>query len=375
MNFNSLYKKSAKGAIQVWNIRTEDNVIVTEEGLLDGKMREHRIVVKEGKRGLTMAGQAEFEAASKWNDKKKTYWESIEEAQNAGTTMRQGGYTPMFAYPYEKYAKKFSLKGALVQRKYDGIRCVARKIGEKVYLFSRKGLPIYSVSYINRSLNSCMDNGDIFDGELYAHGMDFDTQSGIIRSGEDHEETTGIEYIVYDFPRVGGLDERDPYIDRLKSVARHNDPAAGDELARMVFLTPTIKIDGFQDLQKFHDQSVTYGYEGAMLRDPNMLYENKRSQKLLKYKLFQDDEFPIIGFTEGRGELDGCVGSFLCKTAQGKEFGAKLKAPKGVLADMFLHQEKFAGKYLTVKFQLAPGEDRTALDWAPRFPVGLKIRG
>jgi DNA ligase-1 len=110
-------------------------------------------------------------------------------------------------------------------------------------------------------------------------------------------------------------------------------------------------------------------YEGAMLRNKDSKYVNKRSYDLLKLKEFDDDEFEIIGIEEGRGKLAGHVGAFVCKTSDGKTFLAKMSGDTEKLADYFKDHSLWSGKRLTVQYQGLTGKERV-----PRFPVGKSIR-
>jgi ATP-dependent DNA ligase len=298
-------------------------------------------------------------AASKWNDKKKSYWEHIEDAKRAGNDLTRGGYAPMLAH---NCPTNISFNNYLfIQPKLDGIRCISRKIDGEVQLFSRKGLPIASVPHINRSLNKLMEDGEIFDGELYQHGKDFNESSGKLRA-KDHD-TSDIDYWVYDFPRIRGLTEKAPYEQRAADV-RMEQMVRGTNIV----ITPTFRVNDFTEIKKYHDQAVEDGFEGAILRNPRMPYESKRSKNLLKYKEFQDSEFAIIGFTEGKGSLENAIGSFTCATPESKVFYAKLKAPVKELQRLYQNPKEFLNRHLTVKYQ------GMSKDGIPRFPVGMRIR-
>lgn len=46
-----------------------------------------------------------------------------------------------------------------------------------------------------------------------------------------------------------------------------------------------------------------------MIKDPNSLYINKRSDKLLKIKMFQDAEARVTGHEKGTGRCSGMLGA------------------------------------------------------------------
>lgn len=48
--------------------------------------------------------------------------------------------------------------------------------------------------------------------------------------------------------------------------------------------------------------------------------KSNRCWHLLKRKDWQDDEFIVVGRTEGEGKQQGMLGAFVCKTKQGRQF-------------------------------------------------------
>ena len=76
MNFKILYKKTSTGAIEEWNISTDNNKIITRWGQMGGKIQEVTDVISEGKNlgrsnETTNVGQAEAEAQAKWEKQLK----------------------------------------------------------------------------------------------------------------------------------------------------------------------------------------------------------------------------------------------------------------------------------------------------------------
>ena len=60
--------------------------------------------------------------------------------------------------------------------------------------------------------------------------------------------------------------------------------------------------------------------EGVMLRDPESLYENRRSDKLLKVKKFDDAEAKVVGHQKGTGRCSAMLGALQMKDANGITF-------------------------------------------------------
>ena len=87
MSYMELFKKDSKGKIRVIKFSTDDNILIQESGILDGKMVTNKRVCKAkntGKSNATTASeQALLEMESKITEKLKgEYFKSIEEAEN-----------------------------------------------------------------------------------------------------------------------------------------------------------------------------------------------------------------------------------------------------------------------------------------------------
>jgi len=57
-----------------------------------------------------------------------------------------------------------------------------------------------------------------------------------------------------------------------------------------------------------------------MLREPGSMYENRRSDCLLKVKTFSDAEATVIGYEEGKGRNAGLMGALVVRGDNGIEF-------------------------------------------------------
>ena len=105
-----------------------------------------------------------------------------------------------------------------------------------------------------------------------------------------------------------------------------------------------------------------------MLRNVNGFYqENYRSNDLMKYKEFFEDEYKIVGFKEATGRDSGTV-IWECETKDGTRFSVRPKGTLDARREWFANGEKYVGKKLTVIFQ------ELSEMGVPRFPVGKAIR-
>jgi DNA ligase-1 len=366
-----LYKKTSTGAIQTWRIWAEDNTIVTEYGQLEGKKQQARDTITEGKNigrsnETTPIQQAQAEAKAQWEQKvKKGYVDKLEDAQagKVDTTVITGGVLPMLAHPYSKQGHKIKFP-AYVQPKLDGHRCMALKTasGGPWTLWSRTRKPITGVPHIIEALNDMdLPEHSILDGELYNHDYrdKFEELTSFIKRPEPKPGHEVVQYHIYDLAH----DDVAPFSIRLKGIEdiprRTKNPA--------IVVVDTCEAEDEDEMNALFAEFVSQGYEGAIVRNADGLYVNKRSYDLQKVKEFDDAEFEIIRVEEGRGKMAGKA-VFICANKDGEEFKAKLVGKLDDLAKYVKEPKKYIGRQLTVQFQ---GYTNTNI---PRFPVGLRFR-
>lgn len=362
----TLYKKTSVGKIQAWTISVDGNTITTVFGQVDGKLQTTQDVVKEGKNAgkanaTTPEQQAEAEALAKWTkQKKKGYVETIDDAQDGKRdAVITGGIDPMLAHKYTERKHKIKYP-AYSQPKLDGIRCIAVLSDGVCTLWTRTRKPITGVPHIQREIERLFAGDIVFDGELYCHALkqDFEKIVHYVRQEEPAEGHEVVEYHVYDLACEGPFSER---YDNLASLL-------GTCNAGPLKALRTDKVESEEQLMERFGEYLGDGYEGAMVRNADGVYAGKRSVDLQKVKEFQDDEFPIVGVTEGRGKLSGHA-IFVCEAKNGNRFEAKLRGDTAALKAYWENSALWEGKKLTVRFQ-----GYTNTNEVPRFPVGVAVR-
>lgn len=410
MTLPTLYKKTNTGAIQYWSISVEPSQIKLVKSGIGGEALEEKwvdggIIKAEygqlgtdspqttldeiglgkniGKKNETTAlQQAQAEATAKWEkQKKKGYVETPEAAQNEELDeLIEGGEEPMLAEAYmdviydkrpghendaptylkTKEAKKIKFP-VFVQPKLDGIRCIAIIKGGEVTLWSRTRKPINSVPHIIQELEAAFENQDIIlDGELYNHEMksDFEKIVSLVRQKEPGEGHEMVQYHVYDTINEESFKMRYAKLHRLfRMFEFHSIKLVPTEVAR----------EENETLKKF-EANVAAGYEGAMLRNVESDYAQKRSMDLQKMKPFIDDDFLITGVTEGRGKMKG-LAIFTCQAKNGNPFEVKLKGELESLRKYMHDETLWKNKKLTVRYFGLTNKEKV-----PRFPVGIVVR-
>lgn len=364
--FPTLYKLTSKCALQEWTITVDGSLIVTRFGQTGGTIQESVPTVCSGKNTgraneTTPEEQALIEAQAQWEQKQrsKNYTVNKEDGlEGKASDLVEGGILPMLAHKYNEYGEKL-IYPACVQPKLDGHRCIAVvDIHGKCALWSRARRQILSMPHIIREIESLKLNDVAFDGELYHHDYrhKFEELTGLIRQSSPKEGHEIVQYHIFDAAVPGEFVHRYNIID---------DNIHGNDTLRGV---ETLPVDSEDDLMLAFERFIEQGYEGAIARNLNGFYENKRSYNLLKLKQFDDAEFLCISVEEGVGKMTG-HGIFVCQTDLGTAFKAKMAGELEELRKYYENPELVIGKHITIKYQ-----GLTNRSGVPRFAIALRIR-
>ncbi len=396
-----LYKINSNNKLYCWTIEIVPSgngyEIITRNGEKDGKMVSHSTLIEKGKASRTVLEQATLEANAKFKNKKEKelYTEdpsvlssSIEDTKKSGgkKSVSNKMVRPMLAqeFDFSKYEKAGSSRSfkiafpAFVQRKYDGIRCLAYMKDNKVILESRTGEPFEKFDLLRTQIETLfskmsaeMRDGFYWDGELYTNDIPFNEISGLVRMTVKHakpadiEKSNKIHYYIYDCININNLEmnckERYVFMDNYFKGFSKGNPKGTE----MIHRVETEIAEDPADVKSKHDTYVTQGYEGIMIRDMSGAYEvDKRSKYLQKYKEFNENEFKIVGFHEENGGL--VIWDVILPN--GKTCACAPNASDAQRKEMFKNGDKYIGKMLTVYYF---GEDA---DGRLRFPRGKAIR-
>ena len=360
----TVYKKTSTGKIQQWRAWVETTatgfLLKVESGQTDGKLTETAgQVIDEGKQKRTAQEQAIFEANSKLKKKRdEAYFDTIEAAQT------QVKLLPMLAHSFTKRKHNINYP-AIVQRKFDGVRCLAVLNSDgTVTLMSRKGKEFAHLNHIKSDVAANNSNTNlVIDGELYSDTLTFQELVGLVKRvtlkpGND-EQMLEVSLRVYDCVE---LNNEADFTDRYLTITNLTDGA------EYLSLVENVRVSTESEIHAAQARFVEEGYEGAMVRNLTGAYAiGKRSANLQKVKTFLDGEYPIVGFTQGTGGETGCV-IWICETPDGKRFRVR---PRGTQEDrkvLFQNGSDYVGQQLTVRYQ------ELTDDGVPRFPVGIAIR-
>ena len=263
--------------------------------------------------------------------------------------------------------------GAFVQTKLDGVRCISFLSGSDVVCFTRNSKQFVHLQNQRKEISKFLRNSQnvVLDGEWYVHkpivndeelqgNSRFDFISSCCRTSlknpNDNEHL--IEYHVYDI-----VDSSKTQTERLKILKKLFSTYKGKTIVPVRIHVVTEK----EDIDKWQNKFFKDDYEGVILRNPNAFYEGKRVLHLLKYKLFDDGEFIIVGAATAEGTETGAV-IWICEAANGTTFKCRMTGKFEKRIEMYDNYTDYLGLPLTVKYQ-GLGKDNI-----PRFPIGIAIR-
>jgi DNA ligase-1 len=362
----TLYKRTVTGAVQSWTIHVEGSKYWTVSGKDGGKMVTNdpvQCVAKHvGKSNeTTPEEQCKLEAQAKWYRKKESgYAESILEVD----AVVAGIVKPTLAKDFKDYQHVITWP-VYSQPKFDGLRCIITRDGA----YSRNWKPFFTLAHIREALAPIFaENPNIvaFDGEVYNHLLkdDFNEIVSLVKqpkaTAEDIERAKDkIEYHVYDYVDKNQVS----FTDRSRNLLIY----LLEVEETYIQIVETRMVGDMEQLDELYDLYLEGGYEGQMVRHPDAPYEHQRTSSLLKRKEFIDEEFPIVGFKEGKGNREGCI-IIRCRNDRAQEFDCSVKGSVEYTRKLYNMAPALVGMLATVKYQ------RLTPDGIPKFLTCIKFR-
>ena len=370
----TLFARAKSGAVLTWDIEIEGNKFRTITGQETGQKVVSAWTICEAKNtgkanATTDDEQAQLEADSKWKKKLKSggYFEDKKDIDKPLAFIE-----PMLAYPLiSKKTKKDKKTGksitvvedrtsyvqlpVMVDRKYNGMRQVSSVAGP----YSRKGEQIKTAPHIYTSISSLFDiyPGLVLDGELYNHDFRHRLNDliSIVRTTADHKITEEllakseriVRYYIYDgygFTTNSGEEIIED------TPCRHRREALRELLKDIPYIVvvPYFMAKSMEEAQALYGGFVEDGYEGAILRNANSVYQHYRTNDLIKLKPYEDMEVTIIAIIDpGSGNWGGTGKTASVKMDNGKVFTATFKGDRETCAKILKESDTWVGQRVT----------------------------
>ena len=383
-DFKTLVSKDSKGKIRVVEISYEGNettriyTIYRYTGQFEGKMtKQPEIIVDRGKATRNIHEQVElqFNALVK-GYKDKGYIELENEIDNysseelyklfgdapAGTN---GVVKPMLAKQADKVTKTdiFNKKW-IASRKIDGLRCIIYLGDDGKLHTSSRGATNYDSAMFEILTHPALiklfknNKGLMLDGECYHHGYTLQQINSIARTQKVAKDLEVLQFYWYDI-----VDLNNPFKTRLakmKSIASElkeygseiswePDRIFKENELRIQFV-PQVEVSGWDNMMKLHNEYVSEGWEGLVIRDPEKPYKpNGRTNDMIKIKVYKDDCFKVVGKEAGLRGSEDMV--FIMQMPDGRTFKAKPFGDREQKQEYWINfEEKYNGHIGECKF-------------------------
>ena len=272
--------------------------------------------------------------------------------------------------------KKYKVPSWYASPKFDGVRAVF--IPEQGF-FTRNNKTIHGLTRMAEALEAeCSKRKLTFvDGELIVGGGSFSDSQSAVMSAE-HPAKEMIEFHIF---AAGG-----DFSDTQSMLLQLPDSA----VAKLFKVNSEQIPNTYEAVNEACRRYTAQGYEGVVLRHPEIPYHEGRSNHLLKYKYFKEADLKIvgteagneadlriIGAQEGEGRLAGTLGSLV---VEGTIDGVKVRSSVGTgLTDkdretLYAAGEGLIGKVLTVNYQSVTEKADKEGYFSLRFPsfAGIK---
>lgn len=365
-----LVSRDSKGKIRVveisagWNEEHHGYCIRRTTYQLGGKKTSQPdIWIYKGKSSRTLKEQLELEYKSntkKYLDKgykllNKSVDDYSEEELNTilgeVRTNQDGVPKPQLAKQADKVSnKKVFDKEYLGSRKIDGLRCIIY-MGEdgELHTASRGAMNydagMYQILSHPDLIKLFKDNpGLMLDGECYKHGLSLQQINSVARTQVTAVDYSVLQFYLYDIVDLNlNVVER---VNKIKEIA--SELNLGFDPNRIfndgelrIQVVPQEEVSGWDNMEKLHNQYVSEGWEGLVIRLKDSMYgPNKRTNDMLKIKMYKQDTYKVIGIAQGLRQYDDMV--FILETEDGKEFKAK---PFGDRNQKIEYTNNFEEKY------------------------------
>jgi len=202
-----------------------------------------------------------------------------------------------------RYHDQINLSHYWISEKFDGVR----GYWDGTQMMSRQGNIIHTPIWFVAALPKTP-----LDGELWLGRGQFDRLSGIIRRHHiDEADWRLVKYLIFDLPTSEEI--FDLRIEHIKMIVKQVN-------RRHILPVNQFKLDDHALLLETLDRIVKNKGEGLMLHRGASLYQNSRSDDLLKLKQSNDAEARVLKHYEGKGKYTGLLGSLLVETNDQRRF-------------------------------------------------------
>lgn len=145
------------------------------------------------------------------------------------------------------------------------------------------------------------------------------------------------------------------------------------EAIRLSFMTqslqpiPSYRVYSMKEAQAIADEYISEGFEGAVVKKLDTLWEDGTSKDMVKIKEVYDADLYCVGIKLGKGKYEGKIGSLILQTSCGR---IEVDCGSGLTdLDRNKHPDEFIGKIIEIQYNkfIQSKKDKPASLYLPRF--------
>lgn len=407
-----LFKINKISNNSIWKIGYEikQNLVYTEWGIEGGKMQT------SGHNPIPKGKKTEFEQALQYMleeyEKKIRSGYSVIDDDNQDDPKKQ----PMLANKYFASPSLYKTSShvlakkqiqflnkvkptkielpVMISAKLDGMRVLVRREKNKIIYKSRTNIELEHLNVFDNHFNiffKYFPDGYYLDGEMYGfdeyeNHVDFQEIISTLKKEKDRTEEDNLK--LYNMMKfcIFDSDIEGPFEYRFSEILRYYKKYISDDEYKeynddKIVILNNIYIDDEKDIIKFQDSVIDQGFEGTMIRKlyyskygnkkwfNESYYNYARSNMLLKFKYFEDEEGTIISIHGGKkGSKDEDCAIFLIKNDDDIKVTVVPASTKKERKKMLLNKKDYIGRRYTYKFF---GKTK---DGVPKIATGFRFR-
>lgn len=385
----TLYKRDKRGKLMEWSIDHNEVSYWTQSGDVGGKLVMTSPTFVEQK-NVGRANETSLEEQVLKEVASKIQFQ-IDHGYSYEIPSEEKRFEVSLAAKYDDRLEKNKLDFPYIcEQKLDGLRSYLKIENGEIKMYSRNHKEYVSCPHIKetsfvKEFFRLYPDG-ILDGELYNHELkeDFNKIVSLVKKTkpkpEDLKESAKlVQYHCFDsfYPNEPGLTykERKERLASLIITLPYYFEESVEIVGAHYKLTDEVtfvEVNSEEEVEEMILNFTSEGYEGIMLKK-DVPYFFGRSFEMLKYKKFFDNEYRVVDFEEGKGNLKGIAAAVICVDENGTEFKAGVTGTQEYAAELFKNKGQYVGKMATIKYQaLTPMKDGKG--GVPRFGKMMAIR-
>ena len=273
----------------------------------------------------------------------------------------------------------------LLEPKLDGVRCITivNYEARSVVQYTRNGKVLENFAHISDSLLQHIDaigRSYVLDGEVVSSS--FQTLMKQVHRKDD-VQASDARLMLFDIIPLSEFQKGKSTLgQKRRSALLKTFKPTFDKCGHIDVIEQT-EVDlgsyvGELQFKQFNKDAIAAGFEGIMIKDPEAVYECKRSTSWLKMKPFIEVSLTVTGYEEGTGRNEGKLGALIC---EGVDDGKRILVNVGSgfsddqRNDYWVDKETMVGQIVEVRADAATISQDSADVYSLRFPRFLRFRG